>query len=479
MTSNNSTVSLLQLWRLCVDSQGEDPDAITLLEWNTLRRALEGLGCRVQSLNCSSVDEIMQVHFSSRLGRAEPVSFTWYWRGMEAILHACGVFHGNLEPDVEMKVQSLRLFRDAVLDELYGDSYPMTQLRRLYERLANRATSIEPQPQVKQYWEEKLRVLPTDEDDEEIIVTADEIANALLTWLEELLKDSLDDGEYSDEEGSSLGDESPNGSRLSQFGFATADFGNGCGLVGTSDFGGRLGGRQDRPVVPIDFNGGGTFGPGMPLPPPPHDVDRRYGSSSSTAPSWLVHADSGRDPEVRRFRDQLARSVAGICNDGSELLISQLYSAVRDVVESQQDSALGFGATPRGRASRAGILAGTRRLTDFKNRWLRSVFRDWEQAANGRVGRYDDSEDGDDAPDNLIKDLIASQAKSAEVLERRACVVPFAYRLAWLLARMLRQNLHCVLLTLQDNRDAARSAGRRSPGSQLASPGNAFRQSLR
>jgi hypothetical protein len=240
-----------------------------MLEWNILRKALEGLGCRVQVLECNTVDEIMQKHFCSRAGRCEPVSFTRYWRGMEAILHACGVFHGPLEPGIELKVQSLRLFRDAVLDELgsgsrapEAESYPMAELRALYERLAHLATA---QPEVLSYWQEKLRVLPQDDDEE---VTSDEIATALLAWLEELLKDCLgvDDIDGVSEEGSSEGDVSPAGSRPALFGFNTADFGGGV-LAGTADFGSQLTsvrhGAKDRYPASLDLSGGGTFGAGF------------------------------------------------------------------------------------------------------------------------------------------------------------------------------------------------------------------------
>merc|ERR1719440_2777208 len=83
------------------------------------------------------------------------------------------------------------------------DTYSMAELRALYERLARLATEPELQPEVLAYWQEKLRVLPQDEDGEELLVTSDEIATALLAWLEELLKDCLGDSPTDDIDGGS------------------------------------------------------------------------------------------------------------------------------------------------------------------------------------------------------------------------------------------------------------------------------------
>lgn len=499
---SNSTVSLLQLWRLCVESQGQGED--TMLEWNTLRKALEGLGCRVQALDCNTVDEIMQKHFSSRAGCEEPVSFTRYWRGMEAILHACGVFYGPLDPLIEKKVASLRSFRDAVLDELAcnsqtpdADSYTMAQLRSLYQRLAHLAAiSPEPQPEVLAYWQEKLRVLPLGE---ESFVTSDEIAAALLEWLEELLQDSLGDMSAdiadgaSDEDSLQSEDEAPTRSTL--FGFDTADFGGGGGLAGTADFGrqlhaGRSGTAGDRFQTPFDLSGGGTFGAGMPLPRPPARLAptadgqargpgpppplswaaEERGRASGSTPAWLRNPEPGERLEVRRFREALARRLDSDA-DGSELLISQLYSAVRDAVEAQQEASTPNSSTPRRRAARAAVFAAVSRLNGVKNRWLRRLFRDFETQA---LLCYRPQAIIPGAPEvggrDIIADCVASQARAAEVLERRAACVPVAYRLAWLLARARRRSLCGVLARLRLLRDG-RSAPAGSPPPSAAGDG--------
>merc|ERR1719491_1084679 len=105
----DSTVSLLKLWQLCVRSQGRGADE-NLLNWETLRKALDGLpmGMQCERLRCSSVNEILTRHFGS--GR-EHVNFTRYWHGMEVILISCDTFHqGSIDALTQQKVTSLRHF---------------------------------------------------------------------------------------------------------------------------------------------------------------------------------------------------------------------------------------------------------------------------------------------------------------------------------------------------------------------------------
>ncbi|CAL1154394.1 unnamed protein product, partial [Cladocopium goreaui] len=75
-------------------------------------------------------------------------------------------------------IASLRHFRDLLL-ELDAATTPVAELRRLYGRLQQMATSAV----VANYWTLKLQELHQDAQ----TVSADEIAFALLKWLEELL----------------------------------------------------------------------------------------------------------------------------------------------------------------------------------------------------------------------------------------------------------------------------------------------------
>lgn len=477
----NSTVSILRLWHLCIESQG-DGEGITL-DWTTLRKALEGLGQRVQVLQCSSVDEIMHRHFSLRSGDCEPVSFTRYWKGMEAILHACGVFHdGDLDSPTELKVQSLRSFRDSVLDlgESDVETYSLAELRQLYERLRDEAATSS--TQVHSYWEEKLGMLPSDEDHEDLKdVTSEEIANALLTWIEDLLKDYLGDDpafEGASETGSSDQEDMLGEAGLykglgatADFGGRTADFGSSSGL---SVANGDLGGAMSRFATPVDVAGGGTFGQGLPLPPQPG----RATLGRSGHHQWLRAAEPGDRIEVRQFREQLIRHLP---NNGSELLINQLYSALRDTVEAHSEATGGAtpsGATPRRRTARAQIREGVERLAGVSRRYLRGYFRDWESEAYMLQGSRSGPRPaaGQVADMNLLAELVRSQARCAEVLERRYNLVYPTYRLAWILGQAQRRSISSALARWQPwpQGSAAMPAGSpavaRSPGI-ASSPG--------
>lgn len=396
---------------------------------------------------------------------------------MEAILHACGVENQTpFDAFVEMKVVSLRTLRDIVLDELIlqrDGNYEMSALRRVIERLA----SSHAPSQVVEYWEERLQSIPDAEQSPNI--TPIELGDALRHWLEVLLEDYLD--VYS--EGSSdsqTGEYSPHG-QVPAFGFNTADFGGGA-LAGTAEFGNRQSSSgpasvADRFSASIDISGGGTFGSARMqqltrLPPV-----RSPGIDCASVPSWLRDSEQGESREVRLFRENLARQIA-LHSDGSEALtVSQLYSAVRDVVETQQEASGPVqSSTPRRRAARSAICAGVRRLAGVKNRWLRRVFRDLEsQTLLDPLTRPLIATAHSEGSD-IIAELVVSQARAAEVLERRADCFPVAYRLAWVMDIVRRRYLGCFLTRLQLLGDpggaAATSSKPASPRpSPAASPG--------
>ena len=88
---NNSTDALVQLWNMCVTSQGSCPEQG--LQWDTLRRVMEGLPvARCEALKTNSVDEILSYHFGPHAagGVLNYVNFTLFWHGMEAILQTAG-----------------------------------------------------------------------------------------------------------------------------------------------------------------------------------------------------------------------------------------------------------------------------------------------------------------------------------------------------------------------------------------------------
>lgn len=498
----NSAVSLLRLWHLCVRSQGDGETGV--LRWGTLRQALKGVGGRVQSLRCTSVDDILRRHFGSERGDRGHVSFTRYWRGMEAILEACGAFHGGgVDYETEQKVASLRSFRDAVLEELESScnpnedsesgTYLVLDLRVICWRLRRAAAPTE--PTVAAYWEERLGGLPADEES----VTGDEIASALLAWLEDLLKEEfvMDNGEAepvleleSDGHESSGGEEE----EASWGPPASAPRGSGSGVGGTGS-GGRSGGgggyaTSAVPLAPPPprrpgsgvFSGSGGYpgggGSSASAAPPattsnsPHEdypvmgslrrgvAKTSHGSGGtgplSRVPSWLME-EQDVGPEEEKFRELLAKHL----DDGGGTFID-LYRAVRDAVDDEGGLDPGGGTPRRSGASGyrvpgpAAVRAGATRLGVVVRHRLRESFRcleiemappdggGREPGARGRAsskgssgGRRLSVGAGAGVGHNeLTVALLCSQAQTAKVLERRAQFVPYAYRIAWLLARV-------------------------------------------
>merc|ERR1719334_2955795 len=116
---------------------------------------------------------------------------------MEDILQMYGRLNeGSMEPSKQQKVASLRAFRNTVLGELQprvGERYTVQDLRHLYGRLLADASQGNQAGrvlwEVPAYWEEKLKQLP---DDQDTPVTDDDVANALLQWLRELLQAEID-----------------------------------------------------------------------------------------------------------------------------------------------------------------------------------------------------------------------------------------------------------------------------------------------
>jgi hypothetical protein len=373
---------------------------------------------------------------------------------------------------VEMKVHSLRALRDSVLDELViqrDGSYGMAELRRFMERLADPRST--PESAVLEYWQERLQSIPSAEQNPN--VTPIEMGDALRQWLEVLLEDYLD--VYSEgSSGSEAGECTPQ-HQVPAFGFNTADFGT--GLAGTAEFGSQLGSSAsaaDRFPVSIDISGGGTFGSAH-----MQQISRSPGLDSSAVPSWLKDSEQGELFQVRKFREHLTRQIS-LHSDGSEpLTVSLLYSAVRDVVEAEQEASVplhgggGSSSTPRRRAARSVIYAAVRRLAGVKNRWLRQVFRDLESQTL-LVYRPLATERHPEGSD-IIAELVVSQARAAEVLERRASCFPVAFRVAWVVDIARRRHLGNAFARLQLLGDSGFSTGSapasRAAGSGAQSPG--------
>ncbi|CAJ1336505.1 unnamed protein product [Effrenium voratum] len=374
---NNSTEALVQLWHMCVKSQGSCPGEV--LQWETLQKVMGGLpACEA----LPGVEEVLQQHFGQSL---QYVNFTLFWRGMEAILQSAGVFNNaGLDADVLLIIASLRSFRDAVLQELPGSFGGLSQggaakcsvreLRVFYERLRKGAAS----PVVADYWAQKLDYLPTDPLTP---VTADQIAFALLKWLEELL------GCGSEEE--SFLDDEPEQEHPPEVARATL----------------RSLTLPPAPEVPAD----------------------------ASAWAWL-QPERAEPPEVCSFRERLRRELpAGV----DEHALLHFYRAARDALD------VDLPGSPcsrvRQRMSQASLRSGVALLERAVLAQVRPAFRQLQRT--GSTGRDQNA----DASEVIIANLVCSQALAAQVLDRRANLAPRAFYTAWLLERARRRWLVNIL----------------------------------
>eukprot|EP00928_Gymnodinium_smaydae_P022022 TRINITY_DN18628_c0_g1_i1.p1 TRINITY_DN18628_c0_g1~~TRINITY_DN18628_c0_g1_i1.p1 ORF type:complete len:646 (-),score=94.66 TRINITY_DN18628_c0_g1_i1:15-1709(-) len=403
---------------------------------------------------------------------------------MEGILQACGAFHGGgLDIATERKVESLRGFRDTVLDTLRFDpgfdeldagsgTLLVLDLRRLCERLRSDAKLTKAE-EVAEYWEERLAGLPPKEED---CVTGDEIGSALLAWLEDLLTEALGvslggaerdlelesnfdhpmDGQapgFSDDDFAHFSHEAWGNSPGFADGGSARSTGRGAGSPGTGAAGGRGGGAA-------------SAGRRLPVPPPGRTPGARGGHASGAtqaaprsqkapyALSGMMSPGSpwsnGGGPEDQYFGDFMSKRL-GVDAEAECLPFMELYRAVRDVVEDEDGLTPDAGGTPR-RNSRGGfrppaVRAGASCLTAILCRRMRETMRHLEasgraasggakgsSAAGGAAGGARGRGDND-----LLPALISSQARAAEVLERRAVIAPVTWKIAWILGRASRR----------------------------------------
>lgn len=452
MSSSNSTVALLHLWHLCAKSQGGEIGGV--LQWTTLRRALDGLPItRCEALRWGTVDDILRRHFGWDQHSVH-VNFARYWRGMEAMLQACGSHQtGGLDVLVQQKVASLRNFRDLLLDEPPGvaQSAQLTvgEIRRLFDRLRN-AAQRGGVMSVVAYWMDRVRALPADAQTK---VTRDEVASALHSWLKELLN-QMDGEDTGDSESTSSSapsvldepehEQTPMG-LLNRAPSGLREAGSIAGSIG------RASGASVRPETP---SGPGR---GLQLPPPPRrlvgaagaNADRgsptgtsEAGSARGAGPSWLLAGAGGGSelPEAEHFRECLVRRLASGSprqpggNQG--VSIFQFFRAVREAVE---DPAL---ALPLG-ALTPGIVAGAvTSLEGVVHRQLRSAFRQLQDFSRRAAERGPGPLLRLGGPDDIIAGVLCSQARAAEVLERRVVQVAPAWRIAIKLASARRERLY-------------------------------------
>ncbi|CAL1161996.1 unnamed protein product [Cladocopium goreaui] len=401
---SNSTEALLQLWHMCVKSQGSDVDAESegpVLQWETLRKVMAGLPMARQDALRSTPDEILQRHFGAARHRQRYVNFTLFWRGMEAILQSAGVFNNSgFSEEMLQVIASLRHFRDLLL-ELDAATTPVAELRRLYGRLQQMATSAV----VANYWTLKLQELHQDAQ----TVSADEIAFALLKWLEELL--GCDASEASEDE---FMDEP----------------------------------EQERQPEAAALR----------LATPQE--------ATSSGWSWLGRAST---PEVTSFRQRMLRLLPREATEDHVLL--HFYRAVRDALDAGQIGSPC--SHERLRVTRASLRGGVALLERVALREVRVAFRQLQRAMRRPSLVRGDSAIAPrpSTPRSegcgIMAGLVCSQALAAQVLDRRANLAPRAFYMAWLLERARRR---CLVSVLSILRHGARKKVSESPTRRLVRP---------
>mmetsp|Transcript_12201 Transcript_12201/g.22512 ORF Transcript_12201/g.22512 Transcript_12201/m.22512 type:complete len:506 (+) Transcript_12201:138-1655(+) len=435
-TATNSAVSMLRLWDLCLQAQdGVGGSESGVVYWSTLRQALlNGLGGRVQQLQCSSVDDLLVRHFCGGVSNSngDGVNFMHYWRGMEVILQACSAFQtGGLDAETEEKVDSLRMFRDAVLDETatHLQSYPLQSLRALYSRLTRApGTSVA----VVEFWEMRMsQMLPPGEGDDGMVFW-DEIASALLAWLQELLQDFREHAALAPSVYSTVAStRTPGPSGVTstageddmwQDTYMLEELGpdHPLGVQRSNGGANRFGQWPSQPSQPSIAQ------PWMKGPTNSSSSSRSKSALSSTAlPPWLTTASTEEEAaDVHRFRHGLLQHIG----DG-ELTLSRLYLAVRDVV---RDRALVH------ERKRAAVILLTKAVTHLIDNEVRGAFRQMQSTGWHRKGPQVQSS-------SILVDVVCSQAETAKMLEKRANHIPWAYHMAWLLGRMRYQRLSSSL----------------------------------
>lgn len=187
----DSTQAIIRLWRLCVPS-GAGPEAggDGALPLDTLKAVLEReLEDKLASLNGESVDDILWRYMSPDENGV--VGFLQFWRGMEEILYTCRVHRQHLGVAQLHAINGFRYLRTCVLEMALGDASQERSVFRVSElRYFIRRATLVAGPQGAAFWERQAEELPEDST----MVTGEEVASALLSWLEDLVWNDAEQG---------------------------------------------------------------------------------------------------------------------------------------------------------------------------------------------------------------------------------------------------------------------------------------------
>lgn len=300
----------------------------------------------------------------------------------------------------------------------------MRELRILYDQLHDQGL-LSGSGAVAEYWADKLRQLPKDE--ENLMVSADEISAALLQWLEDLLGYAEGSEDASSEE-------------------------------------------PEQELTPEVFAA-------RSLLKKPEGQDARRATGATGRLSWLLKPDVAENVEVAKFRSSLREVFPH-----DDISLRDFYRGVREAIP---ESAAGSSdSRSGGQALRAGV-ALLQNLVRRKVRLAVSRMLPQRQAP-ARKPRYSRLDSGLRAARpgtprseacGVIAGLVCSQAVAAKVLDRRAHLAPRAFCAAWILERARRRWLVNVVtiwrsrlkeqsLPGKDFKAGAGRAGRAGAGSE-------------
>mmetsp|Transcript_92751 Transcript_92751/g.258350 ORF Transcript_92751/g.258350 Transcript_92751/m.258350 type:complete len:365 (-) Transcript_92751:8-1102(-) len=180
----DSTRAIIRLWRLCVPVGmgplvgGDGALAVEVLK-QVLERELSG---NLSALGCSTVDDILWTYMQP--DTAGVVGFLQFWRGMEDILQACGAHRSSLSSSQLHAMNGFRFLRKRVLETASKDvsqGRTVFSVRELRYLIAD--TMREAGPEGESFWRRRAAQLP----DDTVYVTGEELASALLEWLQQLV----------------------------------------------------------------------------------------------------------------------------------------------------------------------------------------------------------------------------------------------------------------------------------------------------
>lgn len=148
------------------------------------------LADNLEVLGASSVDQVLVDYMQPDASGV--VGFLQFWKGMEEILEACGSRRSRLNSGKQHAVDGFHFLRTCILSMGSADVsqnrsvFRVSEIRFFIERTIQIAG-----PDGEAYWRAQAAQLPSDD----VLVTGEEVASALLAWLEQLVADG---GEYAD-----------------------------------------------------------------------------------------------------------------------------------------------------------------------------------------------------------------------------------------------------------------------------------------